>query len=717
MNPADHTFPPGWRFSLALLVLGGTALIFQVVLFREFLAIFYGSELVVGCIFAGWLVLTAAGAFLGRFIARWRSGPSLLPLFFLLNGLLPGVTVFSLRVLRNIVFDPGGMIGLGPILESSILLMAPFCLISGILFVLLAGVQAQRGEPGRPARAYAAEAAGSILGGLLYNLLLVFIVTTFQSLLVLFIVNLCTAFLLAARGPIRGVRYVLPVLLMAGIAVMLIFDVDRLSRERLFPDQDLLGSRDTPSGCLTVTRQGEQTNFFDNGILLFSTDQTELNEEIVHYAMAQRPGPRNVLTVGAGLTGAAGEILKYDVVQIDDVEIDPWLAALGRTWAPPPRDPRIHIFTEDVRMYIRRTTVLYDVVLLNSPEPSTILMNRCFTFEFFRDLKKILRSGGIVSAGLVDNVDYYGPDARRIASTLCATLGSVFRNVVIVPGLTKNYFLASDSTLADSVTGLVAARGIPTVYVNRYYLDDRTLHTRGAELRAALRQDAPLNEDYNPVTYADQTALWLSYAGSGGWLILPAVALLILVLARPGPLTTAMFLGGFAASSAELLLLIAFQVVCGYLYQAIGLVVTVFMTGLAAGSVLGIRIARSGRPKLLPGVQLFLTGYAALIPAVLAVSRGVHPGIFAASGALFILTIIDGILAGILFAVVTSYRSADPAGSTSHSYAADLLGSAAGAVLLPTLFIRLLGLIGAGAVIAAVCGMGAVLSLIRRNYS
>ncbi|HUN65216.1 MAG TPA: hypothetical protein VMW43_03880, partial [Bacteroidota bacterium] len=92
-------------------------------------------------------------------------------------------------------------------------------------------------------------------------------------------------------------------------------------------------------------------------------------------------------------------------------------------------------------------------------------------------------------------------------------------------------------------------------------------------------------------------------------------------------------------------------------------------------------------------------------------------GIFAASGALFILTIIDGILAGILFAVVTSYRSADPAGSTSHSYAADLFGSAAGAVLLPTLFIRLLGLIGAGAVIAAVCGAGAVLSLIRRNYS
>jgi spermidine synthase len=52
---------------LAILVVGASGLIAQVLLLRELLVSFYGNELTVGIILANWLILEAIGALiLGR---------------------------------------------------------------------------------------------------------------------------------------------------------------------------------------------------------------------------------------------------------------------------------------------------------------------------------------------------------------------------------------------------------------------------------------------------------------------------------------------------------------------------------------------------------------------------------------------------------------------------------------------------------------------------
>ena len=51
----------------AVAALGMTALATQIILLREFVSVFQGNELVIGVVLAGWMMLTGAGAFLGRF--------------------------------------------------------------------------------------------------------------------------------------------------------------------------------------------------------------------------------------------------------------------------------------------------------------------------------------------------------------------------------------------------------------------------------------------------------------------------------------------------------------------------------------------------------------------------------------------------------------------------------------------------------------------------
>ena len=55
----------------AILIVGFSGLIAQVVLLRELLVSFYGNELTVGVILANWVILEALGAFVfGRFVDR-----------------------------------------------------------------------------------------------------------------------------------------------------------------------------------------------------------------------------------------------------------------------------------------------------------------------------------------------------------------------------------------------------------------------------------------------------------------------------------------------------------------------------------------------------------------------------------------------------------------------------------------------------------------------
>ena len=59
-----------------------------------------------------------------------------------------------------------------------------------------------------------------------------------------------------------------------------------------YAGQNVVFHGESPYGSLVTTEAAGQLNFIENGVPLFSTQNTEQIEESVHYAMAQRP-PRS----------------------------------------------------------------------------------------------------------------------------------------------------------------------------------------------------------------------------------------------------------------------------------------------------------------------------------------------------------------------------------------------------------------------------------------
>ena len=409
------------------------------------------------------------------------------------------------------------------------------------------------------------------------------------------------------------------------------------------------------------------------------------------------------------LTGAVGEVLKYDVRRIDYVDINPTLIALANGHAAALNDRKVRVINEDPRVFVREAEPEYDVVMLNAPEPATLQANRLYTLEFFGDVKRILHPGGVMSFGLLPGTDYQSDEARLINSTMMNTLKSTFREVLIVPG-NRMYFLASDSALSLSIGKLIEQRGINTAYVNKFYLDEEDMARRSKLILNSLSAEAPVNGDLEPVSYYHQIAYWLTYFRLNLWpLVIVGAVFLYVVISRLNPVSAGMFTGGFAASSLEIVLLFAFQILYGYVYQMLGVILALFMIGLAAGSHLAPRLFPSPGSRDYIRIQIGIGVYCFLLPVVLVLTRNVLAFRILVIGIFCLLAFVIAVLIGLEFSLAATLRRGGTQHVASELYTADLIGSSLGALLAGTILIPVCGLVGVG-VMAGLMSLGSSLA-------
>lgn len=704
------------RYILAIAALGFTSIVTQTILLREFLSVFAGNELVIGIVLANWMVLTGAGAVLGKLAGKVKRPTHLLITLLLLNSLFPAATVFLMSYLRSLIFPAGTLIGVVESLYGSFILLMPYCLTSGFLFTLFAQMVSEQYQSNLIASVYSMEAWGSIVGGFLFNLVLVFVLTTFQALFFLTLLNLSICFLLTLKHATGAIRLI--PLMTAGlvIAMMFLVNLDELSKGFLFKDQKLLYYRDTPYGNLTVTRQGNQNNFYENSALLFSTDDAVSNEEAVHYAMIQHPRPKQVLLISGGISGTIQEILKYDVDRIDYVEINPWLIDIGRHYTAALTNEKVHVFNDDARKFVRKTSRHYDVALINVPDPGTAQINRYYTVEFLQQLGAKLSEGAVVSFSLLPSVDYLGHEARQVSSIFYNTLRTRFKNVLVVPGM-RNYYLASDAPLNINIAAMIGERGIKTSYVNQYYVDDQSLRQRSDSIVQNISAQTMLNRDFAPVAYYRQVLYWLSYFQFNPWI--PGAILLfafLVVAVRLNTVSFGLFTGGFAGASIEMLLLISFQIVYGYVYQVTGIIITLFMTGLAVGSFLGQKRSNRHQVTDFTGVQCAIGIYSLLFPPLLAALKQGIVNDFVIHAVFFILTFIIAAFVGFEFSIASRLRKGKSESVAAELYSIDLVGSAIGALIVSIFLLPLLGIMKTGFVIASLNFASAFITLSNRKH-
>jgi len=702
---------------LPVFSLGATALASQVIFLREYLAVFHGNELVIGIILAAWLLLTGTGALLGKNIKPGSVPARFSSLAFYVLGILPVLTVTGIRFFKNIAFPVGSMPGIPGILLYSTASMAVFCLLSGFLFTWLSSWISIRYKSNLLNFSYGIESAGSIAAGILFSFVLVYLLNTFQILFLVLLLNLFTG-ITRSTVPLRKKTMLLSGFTALVFAILIFWiDLDSLSRAFLYKNQQLIETRDTPYGNLVITRTGEQFTLFENSSPVAVTADVASIEEDVHYAMVQHPKPESILIFSGNLSALTEELLKYPVRKADFVELDPWITRIRNRYLPQSDIPWLNVINQDGRRFLAATEEKYDVVLINLPPPGSARMNRFFTAEFFEQVKSHMNPGGILSIPLQGTENYMSMEAGSLFSILYHTLRLEYENILLIPGY-KTYFLASDADLNPDISFLIDSGGIETVYVNSFYLDTATLLERSRQLMTAIPETADINRDFHPLAFLHQINYWLSYFRSNLWITLGIFMVVILLIGfRTGPLTTGIFITGFTGMGIELAILLAIQIIFGYVYLYTAVVLTVFMSGLAAGALSVRRILPNPGPRHFAMLQILLATCVFLVYWWLILIEGRKvPG--AVMHFFFLaLTFLASSISGLLFATAAFLRKQGIACTAGTLYSADLAGSAAGALIMAVLLIPLLGLNGSLLILLLLNMLAALYSLFRKNYT
>jgi spermidine synthase len=709
--------------------LGVSCVMTQLALMRELLGVFAGNEMVLGVVLGLWLLLMGMGAWVGRTSEKLRSQLVALALIQILVAVLPLAQVFLLRALRNVVFIRGAAVGVTETVSAAFVLLLPYCLLAGYALTLACSILGREQGPAGIGRAYVADSIGSIIGGILFSFVLVRSLDHIAILVCPALLNLLLAALLGSqvRGPMSDVgcsmfasRLLSASALILGIGLItltLLTDLDGLSTRLQYPRQRIVARANSPYGKLIVTESDGQFDFLENGIPITSTRDDQHIEETVHYAMVQRPEARRVLLVSGGISGTAREILKYDVHAVDYVELDPLILALGQRYLPANlADARIRVINTDGRLFVKQTPEKYDVVIIDVPAPATAQLNRFYTVEFLEEVKRVLTKGGVVCFALGQYENYVSPELARMLSSACLSLKHSFHDVLAIPG-SRVFFLASDGPLTGDIAARIEQRRIKTKLVNRHYLEGMLTADRMADLASATAQPAEMNRDFSPILYYYHLRHWMSQFNVQFGLMQAGLLMLLgFYLVRLRGRAFVLFASGFAASALEVVLLLAFQVLCGSVYHQVGVVVTVFMAGLALGALTSNRLPKFGAGNL-SLLALAIAGYAVLLPLVLPpLSRmgGSATSLTLVKAIIALLTLVLAVLVGMQFPLANRLEFDGTAAGASRLYTADFVGAFLGALLACMLLIPLIGVVGVCLLTAGLNVAGALASRGRR---
>jgi len=695
-----------------------SAFVTQLTLMRELLGVFAGNELTFGVVLGNWMLLTGLGAAIGRGSRQVRDPIAALVVSQVAIALLPLVAVFAIRWLRNVVFLRGVALGWSETVLGSLVLLTPYCLLTGYLLTLACRLLAEEHGPASIGRVYFLDILGDIVGGVLFSFVLVVWLDHFQCLYVPAAMNLLAALLVAVWYGRRWLA-VLSLGAVTGAGLVACTDLEGMSTRLQYPGQEVVFSGNSPYGRLVVTRSAGQYTFVENGVVLFSTQNTEQVEETVHFAMAQRPEARTVLMLGGGIAGTAREVLKYNPQRVDYVELDSLILEVGQRLLPESlSDPRIDVIQSDGRLWVKQTSRRYDVVIVDVPEPSTSQLNRFYTQEFYEEVAGVLREGGVLSLRLGQYDDWIGPELAQVLASTHRTLSTVFVQVLVLPG-SKNVFLASQGKLTSRIASQIESAGVHTRWMTPAYLRAVLTPDRLADVDRVIAEASAVNRDFSPILYYYHLRYWMTqFKVRFGVLEAGLLTGLAVYVLRVGPVPRAVFAAGLSASALEVVLLLGFQILYGSVYERLGVIVACFMVGLGLGAaVMNGRLRRRDRQsdsgqacrpligrREMAGLAIALAVAAVGVPPLLTgLDRlGSAMGLVVASALIPVMALVVAVIVGMQFPLAGALDFEELSATASRLYTADYLGAALGALLVSTMLIPLIGVVGVCLMIAGV---------------
>jgi len=729
--------------SFSVVLIGFTAMASQIIFMREFLTVFYGNELSIGFILASWLIGGAIGSSaLGRFTDKIKHRADVFSVCQVILAVLLPLSILAIRSVKIFLnITTGALVPFVPMAVSSFVILTPACVILGFMFSLACGMYEGPGAgAARIGKVYVLEGVGSIVGGILASFVLVRLLDPVQILGILSVLNILAALSLQCFSGRRALRIFLMALagmmLVAAIAAWPLKGWEALreySLKNQWKGYELIASRNSIYGNIAVARTAEEISFFDNGLHLYTVPDKLTAEEAVHFALLEDLSPENVLLIGGGVGGLVEEILKHPVKKADYVELDPLIIEMARLYLPvayfePLKDKRVSIVNMDGRAFVGTTKEKYDCVVIHLGDPSTAQINRYYTMEFFKEVKRILKDDGVISFAVSSSESYINREHGDFLRSIYLTMGLVFADVKIIPGETA-YFLASPKKgLLTYDYKVLAERGaerkLDIKYVREYYLFSKLSPEKIGYTESAVKREnlVGINRDFRPIAYYYYAVFWMTRFGESvmenilravneGLIWKAACGICVLIFLsgffrrtrksfRKETILAAVMAMGFSAITFQIVVLLAFQIIYGYLFYKLGFILTSFMIGLTLGGWWSVKIM----PRLRDDMRAFIrmqgavSFYPLVLPVIFLWLAGPKPVFLSWAGPnlLFpMVSVLAGFIGGFQFPLANKiYLGNEKAvGRTAGlSYGVDLLGSCLGAFVAGAFLIPVLGI-------------------------
>jgi predicted membrane-bound spermidine synthase len=452
------------------------------------------------------LVALSVGYWLGGRLADRHPNMRALCLTALAAAVMLAAVPFAADPLLDVAVDALDEISagafIGSLLAVLMLVAVPVLLLGTVSpWAIRLGVQSVEEAGTVAGRLYALSTAGSLVGTLVSALVLIPLVGTRRTFLI-FALAIAVVAVLGLR-PVRRFA-VAP----AVIAALIALPVGTL-KAKTDEDAHVIHEAETEYQYARVLEYDDRSRTLElnEGQAEHSVCEAECDAgpagpqdphsvltgdvwdgHLVDHLAARGELPRRVAILGnaAGTTSRAYEEF-FPRTRVDGVEIDSELSEIGRRYFDM-NNPRLHLYHEDARPFLRRIDARYDVISVDAYRQPYIPFYLT-TVEFFETVRDKLAPGGV----LIVNVGH--PEGQdELEKVLSATIGDVFPHVMRDPIEDTNTLLvASEARLSGERIGDAAPSLPPALRPTAY--------AAAARLAPPLRGGDVYTDDKAPVEW------------------------------------------------------------------------------------------------------------------------------------------------------------------------------------------------------------------------
>jgi spermidine synthase len=174
---------------------------------------------------------------------------------------------------------------------------------------------------------------------------------------------------------------------------------------KMYHNRVIFSSHTSSGQHVVLTKYDSDIRMFIDGHVLFSSvDEHRYHELLVHIPMSLAKSRKNILILGGGDGLAAKEILKYnDVKTITIVDIDPQITDLFKNEDllksvnnDSLSNLKVSIVNEDAFEFVKNTSSLYDVVIIDLTDPNDTFIAKLYSKEFYEMLAQKLSANAVV---------------------------------------------------------------------------------------------------------------------------------------------------------------------------------------------------------------------------------------------------------------------------------------------------------------------------------